>query len=223
MPVPDDRAAVDRQLLRDTAYRKLSAAIIDGTLAPGEPLHDGELCAWLGLSRTPVRDALNRLRDEGLVEMAAQRFTRVATMSAHDVHEVVPLLAAVHALATELAVPRLSPGDVEELCLHNETFFIALRKRDGRAAYRADADLHGVFVRACGIHEVDSVLARLTPRLLRVESLGVGILPGGRSVAQHQTLISRAQTGDAQGASAAARENWMTLGDVLEKGLTPAG
>ena len=57
---------------------KLREAIVDGTLAPGEQLHDEELCGWLGLSRTPVRDALRRLRDEGLVEMAPQRFTRVA-------------------------------------------------------------------------------------------------------------------------------------------------
>ncbi len=92
MPVPEHRAAVDRHVLRDSAYDKLCEAIVDGTLAPGEPLHDGELCGWLGLSRTPVRDALNRLRDDGLVEMAPQRFTRVATMSVNDVHEVGSVL-----------------------------------------------------------------------------------------------------------------------------------
>jgi DNA-binding GntR family transcriptional regulator len=67
MPVPQQRDAVDRHLLRDNAYTMLCEAIVDGTLQPGEPLHDEELCGWLGLSRTPLRDALSRLAEDGLV------------------------------------------------------------------------------------------------------------------------------------------------------------
>jgi len=221
MPVPERQAAVDRHLLRDAAYDKLCEAIVDGTLAPGEPLHDAELCAWLGLSRTPVRDALSRLRDEGLVDMAAQRFTRVATMSVRDVQEVVPLLAAVHALATELAVPRLGEEDIHELRSHNEAYFVALRKRDNRAAYLADERFHEVFVGASGIREIARVLGRLTPRLHRVEVLGDRDLPGSRSVAQHQAMIRKAEAGDALGSASAARANWMTLGAVLERTFPP--
>jgi len=221
MPVPERRDAVDRHLLRDTAYDRLCAAIVGGTLAPGEALHDTELCGWLGLSRTPVRDALSRLRDEGLVEMAPQRFTRVAAMSVRDVHEVVPLLATVHGLATELAVPRLGAADVRALRGHNEAFVTALREGDGRTAYAADERFHAVFVAACGNPEIAGVLARLTPRLHRVEQIGRSGLPGGRSVAQHQAMITRAETGDAAGAASAARANWMTLGSVLERAFAP--
>jgi DNA-binding GntR family transcriptional regulator len=222
MPVPEHREAVDRHLLRDTAYDRLCEAIVDGTLAPGEALHDAELCGWLGLSRTPVRDALSRLRDEGLVEMAPQRFTRVAVMGVRDVHEVVPLMAAVHGLATELAVPRLGNAEVRELRVHNEAFVKALRERAAREAYRADEAFHEVFVDTCGNPEIERVLARLTPRLHRVETLSRGDLPGGRSVAQHQALLTRAETGDAPGAASAARANWMTLGAVLERAFASA-
>ena len=219
MPVPDNPAAVDRHLLRDAAYDKLCEAIVDGTLAPGEALHDGELCGWLGLSRTPVRDALSRLRDEGLVETAAQRFTRVASLSVEDLREIVPLLAAVHALATELAVPRLDQEDMRELRAHNEAFFVALRKHDGGAAYRADERFHEVFIANCGIREIARVLGRLTPRLHRIECLCESGLPGGRSVAEHHALITCVQRRDAPGAASAARANWMTLGAVLERGF----
>jgi len=222
MPVPEHRSAVDRHLLRDTAYDKLCEAIVDGTLGPGEPLQDGELCGWLGLSRTPVRDALSRLRDEGLVEMAPQRFTRVATMSVRDVHEVVPLLATLHALATELAVPRLGNGEIRRLRNLNEAFGSALRARDGHTAYEADDAFHDVFVEHCGNAEIGRVIARLMPRLHRVECLCGADLPGGRSLAQHEAVISRAQTGDGAGAAAAARANWMTLGTVLERGFAPS-
>jgi DNA-binding GntR family transcriptional regulator len=223
MPVPDRREPVDRHLLRDTAYDRLREAIVDGTLAAGEVLHDEELCAWLGLSRTPVRDALRRLCDEGLVEMAAQRYTRVAALTVRDVHDVVPLLAAVHGLATELAVPRLGPAGIEALRRANLSFAEALRDGDGPAAYRADEDLHDVFVGACGNPEISHVLERLTPRLHRVQCMCCGgQLPGGRSVAQHEALITRAETGDAPGAASAARANWMTLGGVLVDAL-PGG
>ena len=223
MPVPDRREPVDRHLLRDTAYERLREAVVDGTLAPGEGLHDDELCEWLGVSRTPVRDALRRLADEGLVELAAQRYTRVASLSVRDVHEVVPLLAAVHGLATELAVPRLPRSAIGALHAANGELTEALRRGDGMAAYRADDDLHEVFVGACGNPEVAHVLDRLTPRLHTVECMCCdGRLPGGRFVAQHEALISRAETGDASGAASAARANWMTLGSVLVDALTPA-
>ena len=69
MPVPNQRDTVPRRLLRDNAYTALRDAIVDGMLLPGEHLHDAELCAWLGLSRTPVRDALGRLEEDGLVQV----------------------------------------------------------------------------------------------------------------------------------------------------------
>jgi DNA-binding GntR family transcriptional regulator len=220
MPVPERRDPVDRHLLRDTAYDRLRGAIVDGTLACGEALHDEELCGWLGVSRTPVRDALRRLADEGLVEMAAQRYTRVATLTVRDVHEVVPLLAAVHGLATELAVPRLGRTAIAALRTANEDFSQALRRGDGTAAYRADEELHEVFVDCCGNAEISHVLERLTPRLLAVECrCSDSPLPGERSVAQHEALITRAATGDASGAASAARANWMTLGGVLVDAL----
>ena len=99
---------LERDLLRDRAYGALRDAIVDGTLAPGERLRDQELCEWLGLSRTPVRDALSRLEQDGLVETEPQRFTRVAPLDRRAARDAFPIVAAVHALAAELGVPRLT-------------------------------------------------------------------------------------------------------------------
>lgn len=76
-------------------------AIENGTLEAGERLNDEELTSWLGVSRTPVREAIARLESEGLVEMAANRYTRVASLSgpAHD--QAAMLLAALHAWAID--------------------------------------------------------------------------------------------------------------------------
>src|SRR4051794_41761969 len=78
MPVPERNEPLERDLLRDRAYHALRDAIVDGTLAPGERLRDAELTRWLGLSRTPVREALARLEVGGLGGAAPQRGPRGA-------------------------------------------------------------------------------------------------------------------------------------------------
>jgi DNA-binding GntR family transcriptional regulator len=217
MPVPQQRRAVERRLLRDDAYSALCDAIVSGILAPGEQLHDAELCAWLGLSRTPVRDALARLEDEGLVETAPQRFTRVAPLAPRDAEDAFTVLASLHALAAELGTPRLDRSDVQRLRDENRSFLEGLTKRDPHMAYAADERFHDVLVSASANPEIGRMLARLAPRLHRLEHLHTGVLPGRRSVAQHEAIISRAAAGDARGAGSATRENWLEFGALVQR------
>jgi DNA-binding GntR family transcriptional regulator len=219
MPVPEQREAVERHLLRDTAYNALRDAIVDGTLTPGEVLHDDELCSWLALSRTPVRAALARLCDDGLVEMAPQRYTRVAPLTRRDVHDTFPVLAVIHGLATELAVRRLAATDVAALERENNAYVVALRERDAETAHAADERFHAIFLRSADNHEIARVLDRLTPRLRRLERQLPNALPGRRSVAQHQAIIARTRAREAAAAGSAVRENWMTLGALFDRAL----
>ncbi|WIE81527.1 GntR family transcriptional regulator (plasmid) [Curtobacterium sp. MCSS17_016] len=100
MPVPkSSTASGPRTLLRDVVYKQLLDAIEDGTLLPGERLNDDELTAWLSVSRTPVREAIARLASEGLVEMAANRYTRVASQSADAFRDAAELADAIHSHA----------------------------------------------------------------------------------------------------------------------------
>ena len=80
-PADDPRS---RPLLSDAARRVLRRAVLDGTLRPGEQLSDADLIDWLGVSRTPIRSALDDLRDLGLIELSANRWTRVALPSRTD-------------------------------------------------------------------------------------------------------------------------------------------
>lgn len=219
MPVPEQQHAVERHLLRDTAYSALCDAIVAGTLAPGEQLHDGELCEWLGLSRTPVREALHRLEDVGLVESAPQRYTRVRPLDQAGAQHAFALIAAVHGLAAELAVPELQSDDVAALGEANDEFVRALRAGDADAAYGADDRFHGVFVERAGNPEIEHVLGRLGPSLRRLERLAARQLPGRRSVAQHHAIIERAAAGNAAGTANATRVNWLTLGAIVDATL----
>ena len=146
MPVPADKAALERDLLRDRAYTTLRNAIVDGTLAPGERLRDQELTEWLGLSRTPVREALSRLEQDGLVETEPQRFTRVAPLDRRAARDAFPIVAAIHALAAELGVPNLTAADLEAMSNANARFAQALKDDDVDAALDADDAFHAVLL-----------------------------------------------------------------------------
>ena len=191
MPVPAGEDPLERDLLQDRAYAAIRDAIVDGTLAPGERLRDQELCAWLGLSRTPVREALARLEQDGLVETAPQRFTRVALLDRRAASDAFPVVAAVHALAAELAV-RGSPTPTSRRCAPPTTRFAAALQADRRRRRAGRRRrLPRVFVTVCANAELPRVLDRLMPRVRRLERMRFGSLAGRDSVGQHEEIITR--------------------------------
>lgn len=100
VPVPAQESS-PRRLLRDIVFEKMVAAIMDGTLEPGERLNDDELVKWLGVSRTPIREAIARLNAWGLVEMEANRYTRIAKKDPKAFAEASAFLAGLHDLAAQ--------------------------------------------------------------------------------------------------------------------------
>jgi DNA-binding GntR family transcriptional regulator len=217
MPVPADKAALERDLLRDRAYTTLRDAIVDGTLAPGERLRDQELTEWLGLSRTPVRDALSRLEQDGLVETEPQRFTRVAPLDRRAARDAFPIVAAIHALAAELGVPKLTAADAVRSTSWNARFALALKQDDVDAALDADDAFHEVLLTASANSELGRTLERLMPRLRRLERLRFGSLAGRASVRQHDEIIAAAAAQDVQRTAERVRQNWLSLGTMIDR------
>jgi DNA-binding GntR family transcriptional regulator len=217
MPVPHDRTpAAPRQLLRDVAYDTLQAAILDGTLAPGEKLQDAQLGGWLKLSRTPIREALARLEENGLVETYPQRFTRVAPLNRRQARDAFQLVAAIHGLAARLAVPHVTNDTIQRLKAANREFKAALIANDVQAAIAADDAFHSILVDLSGNEEIPRTLARLMPGLRRLERLQFASLSGRRSVKQHKRIITAVAGGDADGAAEAATDNWQSLGRLID-------
>ncbi|WP_326829911.1 GntR family transcriptional regulator [Streptosporangium sp. NBC_01810] len=211
MPVPKSRGLVAKSLLREDAYRALRDAIVDGTLAPGERLNDADLISWLGISRTPIREALVRLERSGLVQTKPGRFTIVSPLDDRETRSAQSVAAAMHELAVREAVPVLSDGELDLMRQANERFAVALRRGDVDGALAADDDFHAVAVTACANNVVGSVLEQVTPALRRVERLRFSSLTGRGSVEMHDEIIALCAAGDVEGAALAARANWQTL------------
>ncbi|WP_127473647.1 GntR family transcriptional regulator [Microbacterium sulfonylureivorans] len=91
-------------VLGDEVYTRLGEAILDGSLAPGERLRDHDLAEWLGVSRTPVREALQRLERVGLVEVSPHRYTRVSTPNSKAQADTLEFVAYLMGNAVRMAV-----------------------------------------------------------------------------------------------------------------------
>ena len=100
-----------RELLRDDVYRRLRDGIVDGTFAPGEQLRDVELAGWLGVSRTPIREALQRLAQAGLVVAEPGRSTSVTSLDLRATRDAQAVVASMHQLAVREAVGQLTAAD----------------------------------------------------------------------------------------------------------------
>jgi DNA-binding GntR family transcriptional regulator len=215
MPIPSAQGLVARSLLRDDAYRAIRDAIVDGTLAPGERLSDPELVAWLGISRTPIREALARLEQSGLVQTKPGRFTIVSPLDVRQTRSAQLVAAAMHELAVREAVPLMSDHELAAMSEANRRFATALRANDVDAALKADDDFHEVAVVASANPMLRAVLEQVTPMLRRIERVQFSSLSGRSSVAMHERIITLAAAGDAEAAGLAARENWQTLEPLL--------
>ncbi|WP_053387319.1 GntR family transcriptional regulator [Leucobacter japonicus] len=117
MPVPKKNPIAEgkRVLLRDVVEEQIREAIMDGTLEPGESLNDKALQDWLGVSRTPIRDALNELTRAGFIEMEPNRYTRVATPKPEETLEAMQTLGVLLGGVVRLAVTRLSDAERDEV------------------------------------------------------------------------------------------------------------
>jgi len=211
VPIPTNRVPVDRALLRDDVYRRLRDAIVDGTFAPGEQLRDGELATWLGVSRTPVREALLRLAQAGLVVARPGRSTVVSSLDMRSVHDARDVVAAMHELAVREAVGQLTAADLDAMRDAGRRFAAALDDGDIDAALLADDELHAIPVAVSGNRAIAAVLEQFMPVLRRIERVRFASADGQRSPDRHGELIRLCAAGDVEGAAAVAFETWHSL------------
>lgn len=210
MPLPSDVPPVGRSLLRDDVYRRLRDAIVDGTLRPGEQLRDAEIGAWLGVSRTPVREALLRLEGNGLVVTQPGRSTAVSEIDEKSLRDARDVVAAMHTLAVQEVAGRLSAADIAEMRDANRRFAEAIAAGDAAAALDSDEELHAVPIRVQGNRAVEKVLEQFGPIVRRAELIRFSD-DGHASIERHERMIDLCERHDGAGAAATAFTTWQSL------------
>ncbi|MEU2347775.1 GntR family transcriptional regulator [Modestobacter sp. NPDC049651] len=208
---------VGRVLLRDQALTAIREAIVRGDLLPGAVVKDADLAARLGLSVAPVRTALARLADEGLVEAKPQSHTRVTPLVLQQVRDAAVVVRAMHELAAREAVGRVTDADVAAMRTANARFAAAAGAGDLDAALDADDALHRVLLDRCGNAAVTATVDRFTPTIRRLERQRFAAAHGQGSVALHDRLIAACAAGDVEDAVATTTEIWTALLSELEE------
>lgn len=211
MPVPFKTKPFNRSFMREEVYKTLLTWIMEGELRPGEKLLDKELAESMGVSRTPVREALRRLEDKDLVESSANRWTRVSEVSIREPEKIYPIIWSLEELAVSLAIDGLTEDDFKKMDTVNVALGDALCKENPVKASMADIQFHDVFIKRSDNPQLMSILRDLKIKYRRVEvTYFEGHASAKYSLDEHHRLVAALRAGDLAGAQAAIRLNWQS-------------
>ncbi len=200
--------AVDRRMLHEAVAERLRGLIVEGVLAPGAHLNERVLCAQLGVSRTPLREALRTLAGEGVVELLPNRGAVVAAMAREDVAHAFEVVAALEALAGELAAARATPAECDALRALHVEMLAAHARRDLPAYYRLNTAIHRRLVDCARNPVLADAYVRLNARLqaLRLRS-NLDPRKWDAAVAEHGAMIAALDARDGARLAAVLRDH----------------
>ena len=211
---------VERKRLHDTVVDHLRNLIVEGALAPAMKLNERELCETLGISRTPLREAMKVLAAEGLIDIFPNRGAFVSRMSSTEIWESFEVMSGLEAMSGELAAARITPVEIAEIkALHYAMI-----------ACRAQNDLPGYYSRNQTIHNKINEAARNS--VLRQTYLGINRrllalrfksnFQTGKwdsAIKDHEEMIAALEARDGAGLAAILSKHVLEKRDAIMKDL----
>lgn len=206
MPIP--RNFMAPKSAKERAFIQIQEWIIDGTLKPVEKLNDVELAEALGVSRTPIREALQLLAVQGFVEMYPGVATQVTSVNNEDISKILPPLAVLQALAAEIATPVINQHAIDSLRQINTEFSQAIKKGNYYSALKLDEQFHRGIVDVTENPYISNTISILQAHVRRLFFHNSIILTYD-SVEEHETILQAFEGQDSATAIKYARNNWL--------------
>lgn len=153
--------------LRDVVFKTLRQEILTGELKPGERLMEIHLANRLGVSRTPIREAIRMLELEGLVTMIPRRGAEVANITEKNLRDVLEVRRVLDALAVSLACERITEEEKEQLRMACIVFAKATETKNVTTIARADVALHDIIIKAAGNDRLAQIVGNLGEQMYR--------------------------------------------------------
>ncbi len=191
----------------------LEQRIVEGELGNGKRLDETELSSFYGVSRTPVREALQRLAESGLAEHLPRRGTFVRSPSLSQLVEMFEVMAELECMAIRLAARRATSNDIDALEKDNETCRAAVAANDTKKYYEINARLHGRIYQMSGNSFLANEARRLHDRLRPFRRLQLRVR--GRmeeSMAEHDIILAALRDGDADRAMETMKKHITIVG-----------
>ena len=210
---------IDRPSLHTVMVERVRDLVVDGTLPAGERINEVRLCGQLGVSRTPLREALKVLASEGLVELTRNRGAKVTVLGAAETRDMIMLMSRLEAFAAETAVRRLDDRAMASLRAKHDAVLDAFQRGDRLDYFKLNQDFHLAIVQLADNRALSPIHASLHARMKRVRYLGNDVAEHwAESVSEHEAIILAFERRDAEAAAAAMRahlENAWRRADVV--------
>lgn len=177
--------------LKDEAHQRIKTLILSDRLDGGDMLDIDWLASELGISRTPIREALLMLEQEGLVETLPYRGTFVADVSKKDVEEIYQVREVLEPLAVRLATPVIPDEELKEMQSLFASVGNDVERGDFEHYFQSDTQFHDLIMRYCGNEVLQQVLETLTDRIhrVRVFSRNLAVYHMEQSFGEHCLIL----------------------------------
>ena len=196
------------QPLRDVIFEALRKAIVSGDIKPGERLMEVSLADQMGVSRTPVREAIRKLEAEGLVTMVPRKGTHVSELSVKDIMDVLEVRAALDKLATRLAAKRMQPQQIKSLESIHKQFVNHVEKENIEGTVRKDIEFHDLIYAASGNSRLIGVSSTLREHIFRFRVIYLKDMEIAEHVEhEHQGILNALRDKDETAASELAEQH----------------
>ncbi len=217
MPIPKKNMPDAPKSAKIRVYETLLDWIIDGTLQPGEKILDSELSAYFSVSRTPIREAIQLLADQKLLEVFPGRATRVSNINCVNISQTYYMLAELNSMAVEFAYPHITDEHLENLKKFNEHFSLASQKHDFRKSRACDKEFHDTFVKLAENDFLTNFIETLTCHIARLENIYFDQISDAKdSVNEHAHIIEALEEKDLEKAKKFMKQNWIHTAEIFE-------
>jgi len=207
---------VERQRLHDTVVDHLRNFITEGVLEAGTKLNERELCETLGISRTPLREALKVLAAEGLIEISPNRGASVARMSELEIREAFELMSGLEAFAGELACERITADELAEIKALHHAMVVSKNQNDLPGYYQRNRAIHDLINLAARNSALRQTYLSLNFRLQALRFRSNYQLPKwDRAVHDHEEMIEALEARDGKRLSSILRHHLLEKRDAL--------
>ena len=201
--ISETDARIERQPLLDAILSRLRDMIIEGKLPPGSRLNEGQIGLQLGVSRTPLREAIKYLASEGLVELVPTRGAVVKQFSAREVRDMLEAIRILEQQAGLIACAQAPDARIAEVRALHDQMLECYTRGDRMAYYRLNQAIHSAIVALADNGALSEVHSLLQTRLKRIRFIGhEGAEKWANAVAEHEQMIAALEARDAEALSA---------------------
>ena len=198
----------DYKPLRDIVFENLRMAILEGNLKPGQRLMEVQLAEQLGVSRTPVREAIRKLELEGLVIMLPRKGAYVANMSLKDIMDVLEVRASLEGLSASLAAERRSEEDIERLKTIVAEFKESAMNSNIEKLLKKDEEFHVQIFKAANNKRLSNMINTLWEQVYRFRATYISDYNVSLSIVEeHERILKAIIEGDSEEAMKCATEH----------------